>query len=394
MEPRDKKAEEAIQAAMEFLCCCARLHMDGVTSSRLDSALTRTINWRRVRELSVRHRISPLMFWHLRGKSPDLVDAATFEWLKSEFYENTARNSILMNELRAIVGEMERVGVDVLPFKGPLLALGVYGSLGLRCHGDLDLLIRPTDLEKGHQVLLNRGYKLLPEPVGVPVKLVSERQYFHPTGRFETELRWKITSFEFSGKLDLDYLLPRATRDNGSLCLSPEALLLILCVHGAKHRFERLLWIADIAETVRAFPNLDWDGVARESSALGVSKAVGCGLLVAQRVLDAPIPSKAIQRFSSADCERLTRSILNSLWSSLWNDAPYPPAFAYRWRLLERPGDRARLVGRFLKGRLRKLRPNDLDRSSVALPPVLDPLYYVIRPIRLALRPFLRPPKP
>ena len=53
--------------------------------------------------------------------------------------------------------------------------------------------------------------------------------------------------------------------------LAPEPLLLFLCSHGAKHMFERLGWICDVARFLIVTPDLDWPAIltaARHARAL------------------------------------------------------------------------------------------------------------------------------
>ena len=40
---------------------------------------------------------------------------------------------------------------------------------------------------------------------------------------------------------------------------APEDLLLALCIHGSKHLWERLAWIADIAGLIESQPSLNWN---------------------------------------------------------------------------------------------------------------------------------------
>ena len=80
--------------------------------------------------------------------------------------------------------------------------------------------------------------------------------------------------------------------------MSPEDLLMVLCIHGSKHCWERLGWICDVAEVVRANPELRWDEIMSRSSACHISRAVLLGLDLAESLLDAPVPeliSRAIQ---------------------------------------------------------------------------------------------------
>jgi hypothetical protein len=73
--------------------------------------------------------------------------------------------------------------------------------------------------------------------------------------RFDTEILWRSL-----GRARL------AGRDVPSL--SPERMLLFLCVHGAKHLWSRLQWLGDVARLARAQP--DW------ASALELAAEAGC----------------------------------------------------------------------------------------------------------------------
>ena len=47
--------------------------------------------------------------------------------------------------------------------------------------------------------------------------------------------------------------------------LTPEDLLLILCVHGGKHVWECLKWLVDVRELVDRFPQLDYDALIQRA---------------------------------------------------------------------------------------------------------------------------------
>ena len=70
--------------------------------------------------------------------------------------------------------------------------------------------------------------------------------------------------------------------------MQPEDLLLVLCLHGSKHCWERLAWICDVAELIGANPELDWNEIMRRSAALNIEKAVMLGLDLASELVDAP----------------------------------------------------------------------------------------------------------
>jgi hypothetical protein len=72
--------------------------------------------------------------------------------------------------------------------------------------------------------------------------------------------------------------------------LAPEDLLLILCVHGAKHYWSRLGWICDVAALLRASPQLGWKRVIEQACQLGGKRMLALGLYLAHELLGASLP--------------------------------------------------------------------------------------------------------
>ena len=57
--------------------------------------------------------------------------------------------------------------------------------------------------------------------------------------------------------------------------------MVLLCIHGTKHEWRRIGWIADIAELLRANPRIAWDDVLAFAAEAGVSRMVRLGVLLA-----------------------------------------------------------------------------------------------------------------
>jgi hypothetical protein len=123
--------------------------------------------------------------------------------------------------------------------------------------------------------------------------------------------------------------------------LSLEDEFVLLSVHGAKHFWERLMWIADIAALVANCPQMDWIRVQKTAADVGADRMVRVALLLAGRTLQAPIPAgmnTAIE--SDRACLRIAKKIESWL--------PYagnePP------RLLQRALFRWQMRGQLLAG--------------------------------------------
>jgi hypothetical protein len=158
--------------------------------------------------------------------------------------------------------------------------------------------------------------------------------------------------------------------------LDPEITLLVLCMHGSKHAWSRLIWINDIAQVLKSFPDLNWKEVTREAKRSGLWRSLALGILLAHRVADAAVPEPALRRFER---DTVARSMAQHFEESLFEAPGNLPVGRkpYNINLLDFH-DRLRL---FLS--LDFLRPNARDRAVLRLPKSLDALYYLVRPIRL-----------
>src|SRR5687768_7555456 len=145
-------------AEAALLLACARARLDLVTAARVRELAGAVRDWPTVLELGRRHRLVPLVYTHLRAVAEDVVPDAAYAALRSEFTANAARNLALGVELLAVMELLDSHGIRALPYKGPTLAQCIYGSLAARQMKDLDILVRPADVERAVSLLDTRDY--------------------------------------------------------------------------------------------------------------------------------------------------------------------------------------------------------------------------------------------
>ncbi len=158
--------------------------------------------------------------------------------------------------------------------------------------------------------------------------------------------------------------------------------MLVLCAHGAKHLWERLEWICDVAELLRRVPLSDGDGLLERARALGAERMLLLGLRLAVDLLGAPLPER-LQRNVAANpvVAALAEQVRERLFRHTPGALPDPWELrAFHLRVRERWRDRARYVWYVVTT------PNAADWRIVRLPPSLSVLYYALRPLRLALK--------
>jgi hypothetical protein len=288
-------------------------------------------------------------------------------------------------ELIAVLKRLEREMIPSMPFKGVVLAASVYRDPMTRPAGDLDVLIHYRDLVRATSVLLDRGYELQDQARADGTQIapgVHEYHFKRQSDGMVMELRWvlDLTQPRLRRNLGMDWVWPR--RRVAMLAgaevpdMSPEIKLLVLCMHGSKHVWSRLIWIYDIAQLLASLPDLDWKEVIGEAKKSGLCRALALGVLLAHRVAGAAIPPDVLQRFES---DTTAAELAQHIEANLFDAPGIPPVghVPYSVRLLEfRDRIRFLLSPEFL-------RPNERDRAAIPLPRSLDGLYYLIRPFRL-----------
>ena len=328
------------------------------------------------------HGVIPMLYSRLTSNSVT-VPAQVFERMRIENESNVFHSLANAAELLEVLRDFDEQKIPVMPFKGIVLAQSMYGNLFSRPAGDLDLLISPRDLERATAVLLKRGYDLSIDPAPLSDELY-ESHFERRSDGMVIELRWRLelTQPRFRRVLGLDWVWERrqVTTLAGARVpdLDPATALLVLCMHGCKHAWTRLIWVSDVARLLERHANLDWHEVIREARRTGLWRSLALGVLLARRIAAAPVPEFALRRLES---DRAARSLASYFDENLLRNRGSIPngRIPYNIQLL---GAEDRI--RFLFS-MNFLRPTDLDRAFIELPRYLEPVYYVIRPIRLLL---------
>jgi hypothetical protein len=173
--------------------------------------------------------------------------------------------------------------------------------------------------------------------------------------------------------------------------LAPEDLLLLLCVHGSKDSWKRLIWICDVATLVSMYKEMDWDRVVQQADALGSARMLFLGLGLAHDLLDLVLPEEIVHRM---EADPMVASLLMEVRGRLFSEAGGLPGnderFAFHLRVRERLRDRARNAPRLIHY-YQWMTPHTIDRALLQLPVFLCPLYYLIWPLRLVCKHGLNP---
>jgi hypothetical protein len=152
----------------------------------------------------------------------------------------------------------------------------------------------------------------------------------------------------------------------------------VLCVHGAKDFWQKLIWVADIAELVRSYPELDWNQVAQRAGALRAERMLYFGLALASDLLDTKLPPEVVARVEADSAVApLVACVKENMLG--WNSRPFDAGARFNFRRRMVPG----LAAGWRYSLRLALAPAEEDWLTLRLPRPLTLLYIVLRPLRL-----------
>jgi hypothetical protein len=389
------EASALMPEAQLLLLACASTHSADDITPRVRALIQNEIDWDRLLRLEERHRIVPLLYRQLQAANIESLPPAILARLRNHFYLSTVHNHLLATELSAMLKLFADNSIPVVPYKGPVLALELYGDISLRQFGDLDLLVHREDVPRAAALLNGRGYRqqhqlTRPQEASL-LRTECEHLFARAADQLYVDLHWEFVPRYFSLRLKAEGFWPRLVESSfegaPALSFKTEDLLLILCVHAAKEFWERLIWLCDLAQLTNSHPGLNWPQVIRQATQTGTRRMLLVSLSLAQDLLLTKLPPD-ILRLIEADSAII--SLTAQIKQQLFQDTIATSGISRYLspsRALERRRDRMKFHLRLA------LTASPEDWAFVRLPDKLTALYSLVRPFRLASK-YLLPARP
>ena len=310
------------------------------------AALIQSSDWSRLLMLAEEHGVVAHLATCLHRLHGNLVPPDIKQTLVERERAQIFFTLRLSAELFRLLDRFALEGIGALVVKGPVLAVQAYGDPAMRSYGDLDLLVRQRDIRRATQLMIAAGY----EP-RVPIsaidagKIPGQYLFSRPDSQSLIELHNDYTLRYFPRRLPIERFFERQIRvrldAHEAPALSLEDELVLICIHGAKHFWERLMWIADVAALVSRQTNIDWERVADSAKEVEAQRMLHIGLRLAADLLKAQLPDKvlAILRADAVSAQLAQRTLK---WLPAAGFAP--PS------LLERAAFRMRMRGGLISG--------------------------------------------
>ncbi|HVU33125.1 MAG TPA: nucleotidyltransferase family protein [Opitutaceae bacterium] len=246
--------------------------------------------------LAQRHRVAAYLYQRLPGIIEERCDSAVAGRFRNAA-QLTVQRALLQGGIQLkLVRMFEGEGIGVIPVKGLVLSRQLYGAIGMRHVGDIDLLVRKSDVAKADALLrrthLRRtrpDFDLTPRQLREFIRIKPEFEYHDASAGVRVELLWRLDGIPD----DEVSLWTHAGRcrigGHDFRAMPPQIEALYLLQHGARHGWFRLFWLVDAA-LVLGRSNEDWSALISGARGRGIERPVLQAAQLARDLLAIPVP--------------------------------------------------------------------------------------------------------
>ena len=367
-------------AEFNLLCLAAWPKPD---LARIRDLLRAGIDFPSLARLAEGHGVRPQLFQSLNDLAWETVPQLERSSLELFRQRHLVRTLTLSSELRRAAAAFDDKAIPFAAFKGPALAIALYGDLALREYNDIDVLVPEDRLDEAEDVLAFLGYRSAQGDRAFRRAFLAhlrQHAFARADGEAAIDLHWALSGTHVPFPLktaDVWNELSRITiGDRDIPTVAGANLALLLAGHGTKEVWKLLTWVGDVALMIDRHRDLDWSEVHRRALSQGCGDAVLLGCAMTQELLDVAPPGALVALV--AQSERVRARAVSLAGRMRAGHLPSSEGENFvDLGLCDHRLDR-------IKGALSlAFTPTPGDYAALKLPQALWGAYYATRPFRL-----------
>ena len=376
----------AADPAFEVMCLAARLEFSSNEAAQTKKLVSQGVDWPRFLASVERNYVAPLVHRNLKAIADSGVPAKVLDTLRVRSKITAFKNETFAAELARLSQVFESIPIRALNYKGAVTAEEYYGSISLRNFNDLDFLVHRNDMPALIEVLQLQGYQNSADLSAKEFEhyIAEFKEFLFTRGEISIEPHWSLTARRYPFDVNFEELWKRSRtlkfRGSDLRVMSGEDSLLVLCVVGAKGKWQRLQMVTDVAACVRTFPNLDWASVQATARATGTVRILHLGLFLATELSGAQLPEGLTRNINKdRTVPKLARNVARAL-----KVAPHPRRFLPDSPSIFSPmlfRQRERYRDRWLYLWRTTTTPEPIHLRRLPLPKLGFPLYWIFVPL-------------
>jgi len=275
-----------------LLECCEKLP----NFDEINSLEDKEINWDYLFSSAYMHGVFPLIYKTLKysEKFPDKQR----EIAKSINFNISRENMLISGEMFKILKILKSHDIQAIVIKGPVLSHIIHKDITTRQYGDLDILVKTSQMYKTVKILQDNEYKSQYDieflKNKVLLKVGKDFPVIHQKNNVLIELHWRLFTSRYIKKNSIDLFsesnINCIINKHSVETLEINTMLIYLLMHGSKHYWERIEWIVDIDRVVREYEKeINWVSLIRMAVDMDIEFMFYLGLGVSQELFKTPL---------------------------------------------------------------------------------------------------------
>lgn len=375
-----------IRTEDKLILLCMRNKLDPEIKKNICSLFNEDLDWDYLIQTATKNKLRAFLYCRLKNVCPETVPEKVMTSLKDYFLNNTQRNMLLVRELLRILKEFESHEIFALSYKGPSLAIMAYGDLSLREFGDIDIYVNLGDIVRVETIMRSLGYeplfKLTKCQKSAYYKFQREFKFVNRYNNVLVEIKWKYVVPSFSFNTNPNNLFNSDTysveiANSKVKTISPENLLLLLCIHNASHYWPLLSWICDISHLINSQKSFNWSLVLDNAEILGIKRILYINLSLAVILFGLELPTYLSAQFErdrkkEAIAEKIIKVLFIRGGKNNGTDKVY-----LRYKIRENRHNKIKDLVKMM------FIPTTEVITSISFPFFLNSFYYILRIVQL-----------
>lgn len=297
-----------------IILICTRQKFDNTHEKKISYLCKKyNIRWDIAYFTAKQHGVSPLVHSNLK-KCKNIYSAIDSD-IKKKFIQDTIGNNCIKNirykKIQKLLSFFHEKFIDVMIIKGPALDYYVYKNKWATFSSDVDI------------ILSKRREKVSNKEDAINFSFIKSLKCFEH-GYYEHH------DLDMNRILPIDYdkIWQEASSINywgqTAFLMSPEDMLISVCINACRKRFMRLKSLCDISEIVQKYhDSMDWGNIGRKAKIYHCSKIIYTAFLATEITLKCKIPQAA---YHSLEISSLRARMINYLMKRILN---YPLSSLY-----------------------------------------------------------------
>lgn len=302
----------------KIICLLSRLKPSKEDIERTRSIVTSSgpgIDYGRLVRIASLNGVAPLLYNNLRDR--EFFPEKLLSKLRYAYLLSVAGNLRKGKELIRLLDLLKRRGIEAIPVKGVFASELIFENPGFYYGSDIDILVKPSDLQGAKHILMESGYACNEE--NERDMLSSHYHLVFQNDRHLVEVHWNLVKryFKVPAEFWWEDIYEEWYEGRKVLCLAPEKYLICTIFRLFSHMYHPLKFFVLVSEICnKYYDRIDWLRFRQFIKTYGMEKMASFTLKLSNELLGTKVP-KDIKDKNVVGYALFRTSVINSLFKDV-----------------------------------------------------------------------------